>query len=225
MSHPARRRADFHRAGAPRTLTDLLALDGVREELRVEHTSRVGFMALHGGHLEAQTDRIALAAADRSGASAYVVHHPDGLDRHLSSVRYRPSESAALHTFLEHVDVVVSLHGYGRVGWWTSVLVGGADRALAHALAGELGARLPDYRLVTDLDELPPQLRGLSAANPVNLTRGGGVQLELPPRVRGTSPLSPPPDADGWSAPTRALIEGLAAFARRLDEDDDVARR
>lgn len=181
------------------------------------HGSRVGFMALHAGHLEAATGQIALAAARAAGSSAYVVHHPAGLDRHLPSVRYRAAESAALHTFVEHVDVVVSIHGYGRPGWWTRLLVGGANRALAAALAGELTARLPEYELVTDIDALPPELRGLHAANPVNVPKGGGVQLELPPRVRGLSPLSPPADADGWSPPTRALIEGLVAFARTVE--------
>ncbi|HWL44849.1 MAG TPA: poly-gamma-glutamate hydrolase family protein [Ilumatobacter sp.] len=214
---------EFQRTGAPATLTELLALDGVREELIVAPGSRVGFMALHGGHLEAATDRIVLAAAAQAGASAYVVHHPEGLDRHLPSVRYRPDESAALSEFVEHVDVVVSLHGYGREGWWTTVLVGGADRALAHHLAAHLGPRLPGYDLVTDLEQIPTNLRGLSDANPVNATCGGGVQLELPPRVRGISPLSPPADADGWSPPTRALVDGLADFAHQLDHPD-VAR-
>lgn len=201
----------------PRSLTDLLGLEGVREEVSLAPGSRVGFLALHGGHLEAMTGAIALAAAGLAGASAYVVHHPRGLDRHLPSVRYQRDESAALHEFLGHVDVVVSVHGYGRVGWWTRLLVGGANRTLAAALAAELAPRLPDYELVTDLDVLPAGLRGLSPANPVNATPGGGVQLELPPRVRGASPLSPPADADGWSPPTRALVDGLVAFAGAVD--------
>ena len=69
----------------------------------------------------------------------------------------------------------------------------------------------PDYEVVTELDRIPVELRGLSARNPVNLPRNRGVQLELPPRVRGLSPLSPPPGDDGLSPPTRALIEALAA--------------
>lgn len=201
----------------PHSLTELLGFDGVHEQVTLATRSRVGFLALHGGHLEQVTDRIALAAAERAGASAYVVHHPHGLDHHLPSVRYRRDESAALHGFLDHVDVVVSLHGYGRVGWWTRLLLGGANRELAHALAAELSPRLPDYDLVSDIEVLPRELRGTHRDNPVNATPGGGVQLELPPRVRGLSPYSPPPDADGWSPPTLALIEGLAAFARRLD--------
>lgn len=214
----------FDQDVAPGSLLELLALDGVREEVRLAPTSRVGFMALHGGHLEAVTDRIALAAAERAGASAYVVHHADGLDRHLPSVRYRPAESDALAEFIAHVDVVVSIHGYGREGWWTSLLLGGADRPLAEALGAELAPRLPDYELVTDLDRLPGELRGLHPGNPVNATRGGGVQLELPPRVRGVSPLSPPAGPDGWSPPTWALVEGLAAFATTIDGSNAAPR-
>jgi hypothetical protein len=43
--------------------------------------------------------------------------------------------------------------------------------------------------------------------------RGGGVQLELSPRLRGISPRSAPPEDDGLSAPTSALIQGLVAAA------------
>jgi phage replication-related protein YjqB (UPF0714/DUF867 family) len=206
----------------PASLTELLGFDGVHEQVVLAPGSRVGFLALHGGHLEAVTGRIARTAAAWAGASAYVVHHPKGLDRHLPSVRYRRDESAALHEFLDHADVVVSIHGYGRVGWWTRLLMGGANRELARALATELAPRLPDYELIAEIDALPRELRGTHRANPVNATRGGGVQLELPPRVRGLSPLSPPPDLDGWSPPTRALIDGLVAFARRLDGEPDA---
>ena len=60
--------------------------------------------------------------------------------------------------------------------------------------------------MLDDLDAIPSELRGLHRRNPVNLPRGGGVQLELPPRVRGTAPTSKPEY-------TAALIDGLAAAA------------
>jgi phage replication-related protein YjqB (UPF0714/DUF867 family) len=41
-----------------------------------------------------------------------------------------------------------------------------------------------DYRVVDELEAIPPELRGVHRANPVNLPPGGGVQLELPPRTR-----------------------------------------
>jgi phage replication-related protein YjqB (UPF0714/DUF867 family) len=202
----------FDRQDEPRTLTELLARPGVAEQCELR--SAFGLMAIHGGGLEQMTDVIAAAAAELAGASYYAVVHPDDVDHHLSSLRYRPAESAALAAFVDHVDVAVSIHGYGREGSWTSILAGGGNRRLAAAVAAEMADRVPGYDVVTELSRIPVELRGLSAHNPVNLPRWGGVQLELPPRVRGLSPLSPPAGADGFSPPTRALIEALAAVAR-----------
>ncbi|HEX2575545.1 MAG TPA: poly-gamma-glutamate hydrolase family protein, partial [Aquihabitans sp.] len=122
--------------------------------------------------------------------------------------------SPALAAFLAHVEVAVAVHGYGRRGMWTSLLLGGTNRALAAHLADHLAPVLPGYELVTDLDAMPDGLRGVHPRNPVNLPSAGGVQLELPPRVRGRAPTSPPPGPDGLSPPTAALIDGLAAAAR-----------
>ena len=71
-------------------------------------------MAFHGGALERQTDRIAAAAADAAGASLYVVAHPEPDPPHFPSTPSGPSESPALEAFLDHVHVVVTVHGYGR---------------------------------------------------------------------------------------------------------------
>jgi phage replication-related protein YjqB (UPF0714/DUF867 family) len=200
----------------PRTLTELLARPDVVEQCELRST--FGMMAIHGGGLEVMTDVIAAAAAESAGASYYAVVHPDDVEHHLSSLRYRVEESAALTAFVDHVDVVVSLHGYGREGSWTSILAGGRNRRLATTVAAEVATRLPDYEVVTDLAGIPVELRGLSVGNPVNLPANQGVQLELPPRVRGLSPLSPPPGDDGLSPPTRALIEALAAVVERWSE-------
>jgi phage replication-related protein YjqB (UPF0714/DUF867 family) len=212
---------DFHRPGAPSTLRELLAMPGVREEVVLR--SDFGVMAIHGGDLEVMTDTIAATAAELGGASYYGVVYPPQLDRHLPSVRYQPDQSAALQSFLEHVVTVVSIHGYGRDGRWTSLMLGGSNRSRAEEVAATLKSRLPDYDLVTDLDRIPPELRGVSAANPVNLPSGGGVQLELPPRVRGISPFSPPRGPDGFSPPTRALIDGLAELARQWADERRTA--
>jgi len=213
-------RRDFDRPGGPSTLTELLALPGVREEVAMR--SRFGFMAIHGGDLEVMTDVIAARAAAKSGASYYGVVHPPRLYRHLPSVRYRPDESPTLQSFLGGVDVVVSIHGYGRDGRWTSVLLGGRNRELAKEVAVELEGRLVDYDAVTDLDRIPVELRGMSAHNPVNMPVAHGVQLELPPRIRGIAPSSALPGDDGLSPPTRSLVEGLAAAARNwLGTGDD----
>lgn len=198
---------------APQSLSELLSDAGVIEVSRLR--SRFGFLAIHGGGLEQMTDTIAERAADAADASVYLVRHPDRYPHHLSSARFHAHESARLAEFLDHVDVTVSLHGYGRIGRGTQLLAGGSNRALAAHLARHLD--LPGYQVVTDLDRIPLELRGLHPHNPVNRTRDGGAQLELPTRVRGISPRSPLPDdasLDGLSPVTSALVQGLAAAAR-----------
>ena len=130
---------------------------------------------------------------------------------HLSSARYLPEQSERLAAFLDHVDVVVSLHGYGRVGRSTQILAGGRNRELAGLLAQCI--TVPGYEVVTDLGSIPRELRGLHPNNPVNQVRGGGAQLELSSRIRGTSPRSQLPGDDGLTPATAALVAGLVAAA------------
>jgi phage replication-related protein YjqB (UPF0714/DUF867 family) len=190
-------------------LAELLAQPGVVE--RVELRGRVGFMAFHGGSLERMTDVIASDAAERSGASLYVIAQPEDLRWHIPSRLFDPACSPRLAAFLDHVDDVVAVHGFGRADLFTTLLLGGGDRELAAALAGPLRAELPDYRVVHDLEQVPVDLRGLHPDNPVNRVRGGGVQLELPPRVRGLGPYwAERPDP---GAHRRALTVALAGFA------------
>jgi phage replication-related protein YjqB (UPF0714/DUF867 family) len=185
----------------------LLATPGVREvsELR----GPVGFMAYHGGALEVMTDVIAERAAARAGASFYAVIQPDGMREHLPSIQVRPAESPSLAAFLEHVEVVVAVHGFGRRGMFGSLLLGGGNRAFAEHVGTALRRRLPAYDVVTELDAIPEPLRGLHRDNPVNLPREGGVQIELPPRVRGSSPLWWDWEGPGLTPHTDALIDGL----------------
>lgn len=166
-------------------LDQLLAAPGVAE--RLVKGSRFGFCALHGG-LEQGTAEIAEAAASTSGASLYAVVQPDNLRWHVPSHRYDPTDSHALGAFVAHVDVVVSVHGFGGLrdadDRWTTALLGGSNRTLARELGDALAAALPAYRWVTDLDDMPAHLRGMHPKNPVNRVARAGVQLELPPRVR-----------------------------------------
>jgi hypothetical protein len=95
---------------------------------------------------------------------------------------------------------------------FTALLLGGRNRRLADHVAGHLRPKLPAYDIITDVERIPPDLRGMHAANPVNLPRSGGVQIELPPRARGSSPLWW--DWEGGLVPhTEALIAGLADAA------------
>ncbi|MDY7104574.1 MAG: poly-gamma-glutamate hydrolase family protein [Actinomycetota bacterium] len=190
--------------------TRLLGHPGVVET--VELRSRFGFMAFHGGSLELVTDTIAERAAEAAGASVYVVAQPPEFRWHVPSNRIDPAESEALAAFCAHVDVAVAVHGYGRRRIPTTLLVGGTNRALARHVSGHLRARLDDYVVTDDLDQIPRALRGVHPDNPVNRPRHGGAQLELPPRVRGLGPHWHD-HGPGLVPPTRALIDGLAAAA------------
>ena len=192
------------------TFADLLARPDIVEECELRST--FGFMAYHGGGLEEMTDVVARAAATQAGASYYGVVHPSDWTLHLPSTRITPDQSALLARFLDHVDVVVTVHGFGRRGLFTSLLLGGRNRELAHRLAVHLRRALPAYDIVDDLEQIPSDLRGVHPRNPVNLPRLQGVQVELPPRVRGASPLWW--DWEGGLVPhTEALICALAAAA------------
>ncbi len=195
-------------------LAALLATPGVEEVCRL--AGRFGFMALHGGNLERGTDAIARAAAERSGASYYAVVQPADLRWHVPSVSYDPADSPALAAFVGHVDTVVTVHGYGREGLWTTVLVGGRNRPLAvqvgRALRSGLGER---FTVVDELARIPRQLRGLHPRNPVNLPPGGGAQLELPPGVRPGTGV-PTYDPAHEEAVVAALV-GVADAASKVD--------
>ncbi len=190
----------------------LLATDGVEE--RVVLRSRFGFMAFHGGNLERGTDDIATEAAHRAGASLYAVVQPHPLREHLPSTAVRADESEVLRSFFDHVEVVVAIHGYGREGLWTSMLLGGSNRVLASNLASRLRSHLPAFHALDDLDVIPSELRGMHADNPVNQPMFGGVQIELPPRVRGLTPHAAHFDRiDGRIPWTESLIRALSETA------------
>jgi len=165
------------------SLTELLALGGVSEELEIR--SRVGVCALHGGGLERVTEVVAREVAARTGSSLYALVQSDGSRRHLPSTRFTSGVSDRLDAFLDRVDTVMSIHGYGRHDDFWAVLVGGANRWLAHHVAGHLRGTLPEqYRVVDDVHAMPHTLRGMHPENPVNRPVGGGVQVELPPSIR-----------------------------------------
>jgi phage replication-related protein YjqB (UPF0714/DUF867 family) len=195
-------------------LEELLGRADVDEEVTLR--SRFGFMAYHGGSLERATEVVARAAADAAGASYYgVVQHADE-PVHVASALIAPSASPSLASFLDHVEVVITVHGYGRDGRLRDVLLGGRNRALAGHVAA-IGRRwLPDYTFHTDLDVIPRELAGQHPKNPVNRPRDRGVQIELPALLRwhhaerGWSdhhPVGRAPQLD-------ALIGALAQAAR-----------
>ena len=209
-----------------RPLEALLAGPGVEEVLELR-SAAVGFMALHGGSQDRMSDVIAARAARLCGASLYAIVQPPDSRWHLPSHRHDPDQSPALTAFLAHVDVVVSVHGYGRDGLWMdsehihfphrpvteadTFQIGGGHRALGERLAASLSARLPGFP-IRCFDQALRGARGVHPRNPVNLTRGGGVQLEVPPGPRGLRPGCPS------AVPELAeLLAELATVAARAD--------
>lgn len=213
-------------------LAELLATEGVEEACELR--SRIGLMAFHGGSLEVMTDVIATEAAEGAGASLYAIRQPWGMRWHIPSNAMDPAQSPALQAFLDHVDVAVALHGWGTFDWTAApdgdgdpfrfgsdgtdrpILLGGPNRELAHLIAEELRAALPDYEVVDDIDAIPSHVRGLSPRNLVNRARSGGVQVELPPKVRGLPPWWEKEQRGRACPDTQALIAGLAAGVRSV---------
>ena len=161
-------------------LADLIASEGVVEDLVLR--GQTGVMALHGG-LEAGTAEAARACARKAGASLYVVEQPEDIAWHIPSTQYDPGQSAKLKSFLEHVRLSVSIHGFGRRGFESTVLVGGRNEPM-RARVSEAIRRRTAVVVHSDPEEVPSGLRGLHPRNPVNLVELGGVQIELGPELR-----------------------------------------
>ena len=218
-------------------LADLLALPGVEEvcELR----SAVGFLALHGGSQDRGTHEIASRAAEQSGASYYAIVQPPDLRVHLTSRRHDPDQSPAMRAFLGHVEVAISVHGFGRDGFnfyvgpgcapviepygpalrgrqtgpLRGIIVGGLNAALVDAACQLLGDRLADYHAGSERVRL-----GFHPHNPVNLPPSQGVQIELPPALRGIGDLGEHlvPSQDGIVTEVVAALVELAERAAQL---------
>jgi len=186
----------------------LLDYPGVEEVLELRST--FGFMAFHGG-LEGGTETIAVDAAVAAGASVYAVVQPATLRWHVPSHHVSPEHSDALAAFLDHVDVAIAVHGYGRRDRANHLLLGGTNRSLASHVAAALRGALPDFEIIDDLGEVPAEMRGVHPQNPVNRPRSGGVQLELPPRARGASPS--PADWGKECTPIPGLVAALVEAA------------
>lgn len=203
------------------TFAELLAMPGVIEHCDLRGT--FGFMAYHGGALEVTTDVIARQAAQRCGASYYGVMQPESLQLHFPSITVTPDRSDALRAFLDHVDTVITIHGYHRMSTRTSILLGGRNRELAVHVARHLRAAMPQYETVDNLQQIPIELQGMHARNPVNVPRNAGVQIELPPRARGVGPFWADHKGDALVPHTRSLIDGLVTAVGEWTARTDAA--
>ena len=227
-------------------LAELLAMPGIREECILR--SNVGFMALHGGSQDRGTEQIARRAADETGASYYAIVQPSGLRVHLTSRRHDPDHSVHLRTFLEHVDVAISVHGFGRDGFalWLNpnrgliiepygpatrgeqtgplrgVIVGGLNAPLVAAARQLFQRRFAGCYHVAD-----ERVRlGFHPDNPVNLPSAHGVQVELPPGLRGIGDFGENliPRQDGVVSQVVAVLVELATRATELLRTTAVSR-
>jgi phage replication-related protein YjqB (UPF0714/DUF867 family) len=131
---------------------------------------------------------------------------PSGMRVHLTSRLHNPDHSAHLRAFLEHVDVAISVHGFGRdaFAFWLDpdhglivepygpavrgrqtgplrgIIVGGRNAQLLDAARELLDERFDGYHVADERVRL-----GFHPDNPVNLPSSQGVQIELPPGLRG----------------------------------------
>jgi phage replication-related protein YjqB (UPF0714/DUF867 family) len=185
-------------------LAELLTTPGIREECILR--SNVGFMALHGGSQDRGTEQIAMRAAEQACASYYAIVQPSWLRVHLTSRLHDPDHSAHFRGFLEHVDVAISLHGFGREGFalWLDpddgliiepygpAMRGKQTGPLRGIILGGLNVQLLDearklfHRRFAGYHVADERIRlGFHPDNPVNLPSAHGVQVELPPGLRG----------------------------------------
>lgn len=216
-------------------LAELLSLPGVEEECILR--SAVGFLALHGGSQDRGTHEIASRAAEHAGASYYAIVQPLGLRCHLTSRLHRPGGSAQLDGFLRHVEIAISVHGFGRdsfdlridpeqgvvvepygpalrgsqAGPLRGIILGGLNSELVNAARRLLDGRFLGY-YVSERARL-----GFHPDNPVNRPAAHGVQIELPPGLRGIGEFGERlvPNDDTMSI---EVVEALVALARHAED-------
>ncbi|MGW1168382.1 poly-gamma-glutamate hydrolase family protein [Streptomyces sp. NPDC002550] len=167
----------------------------------------IGLLALHGSN-EGGTAELADLVARRCGATSLVFTQP-GVRQpvHIPSPLMAADHCALLREFLDRVSLTVSLHGHMRPEAPHTVFLGGRNRAAARVLAEALAAGARDFPAVTDLAAIPADLRGVHPRNPVNLTRLGGVQVELPLSARTSGRADVPPEK---------VVEALTAGVKGL---------
>ena len=118
-----------------------------------------------------------LALRRGPGATVASTHPVDGV-RSRPTPRHSPA-------FVDHVDVVIAIHGYGREDRFWDLLLGGRNRSLAAHVGSHLRDGIDErFGIVDELHEIPKGLRGQHPDNPVNLPAQAGVQIELPPTSR-----------------------------------------
>ena len=182
-------------------------------------------MAFHGGWLEEVTDDIAVDRRPaQRGLGVCLPARPRRSVASAQSLLRSHADSPVLRQFLDHVDVVVAVHGFGSPA---AVAGGAAGRSQPHAGVPCRGA---SDRTAAALRDPPsprgdPHARWRASTHAIRATcrAHGGVQIELPPRIRGKSPMWTGFQGPGRVPHHEALIEGLAAAARNWPLDADAS--
>ena len=218
-------------------LAELLSLPGVQEVCLLRST--VGFMALHGGSQDRGTHEIASGAAESCGASYYAIVQPGGMRAHLTSRLHNPDDSDLLPAFLRHIEIAISVHGFGRDGFYLradpvggvavepygpalrgqqsgplrGIILGGRNKELLDIARRLFHDRFTGYHVADERFRL-----GFDPRNPVNLPTSHGVQIELPPGLRGIGDFGDQlvPSENGVVAEVRAALVELANLAAAL---------
>jgi phage replication-related protein YjqB (UPF0714/DUF867 family) len=196
-------------------------------------------MALHGGSQDRGTNQIARRAAEQSRASYYAIVQPSGLRVHLTSRLHAPDHSEMLRSFLQHVEIAISVHGFGRDGFsvWVDperrlvvepygpalrgrqtgplrgIIVGGRNADMLDAARRLLRNRFAGYHVADERVRL-----GFHPDNPVNLPSAHGIQIELPPGLRGIGDFGDQlvPSVDGLVTQVVAALVELSEMAHDL---------
>jgi phage replication-related protein YjqB (UPF0714/DUF867 family) len=143
-----------------------------------------------------------------------------------------------MRSFLDHVEIVISVHGFGRdsfvlwvdperglviepygpmfqgkqTGPLRGIIVGGQNVELLAAARQLLQVRFAGYHVADERVRL-----GFHPDNPVNLPSARGVQIELPPGLRGIGDVGERlvPSEDGVVVD---VIDALVELAQRASD-------
>ena len=174
----------------------------IEEYLRL--AGPLGVMAIHGGGIEPGTEEIARYVANRSGASLYVYagrRSTGNILLHQTSHTINIEERPLAVRFLNHVDTAISIHGHGREK--NRVYAGGLHQNMVQRFVELARPALSAYEWISDPEVTPPELRGQSKFNIVNLPPSRGMQLELPRKLREIKPVN---DQKGFEPAGDALV-------------------
>ena len=129
-----------------------------------------------------------------------------------------PAASPALAAFLDHVDQVITVHGYGREGYWATPAASAAGTVRWPSTSPRhLRRSLPAYEVVTDLERHParaprppPPQPGQPGPRRRRAARAAATRPRHQPAVLGlggsrASTPTPRPSSTRWSPHGRFL--------------------